>query len=389
LKRIALFVLIIGLGIFALLKIYYFLQYEEPVIFTAPDTEEDSAAPRKKTITLVAAGDCMMHNTQIWSGLQEDGSYCFDSFFADIEDLIKEGDYSLINLETPMAGAASGYTGYPAFNSPDAITDTLKDAGFDLIVTANNHAMDRGYQGAIRTLDVLHAAGLDTVGTYKSEEDSRAFLIKDIKGVKVAFIAYSYSTNGIPVPQDHPYLFNFMDKDKILADIEAVRPQVDVLVLILHWGVEYMPKPTIEQRNTAYEFLEAGADVILGSHPHVIQNMEVFKVGEKDKFVMYSMGNFISHQQGQKRNSGIVLKIKFTRDIDSGDAFLDQVSYTPTYSHHYYENGKMKFRVVPVEETIQKIKEGQEIYLNYEDLPVLQAALNHTRSQLGNPFFRH
>ena len=343
----------------------------------------DDKAQREETITLVAAGDCLMHNTQIWSGLQEDGSYGFPTFFADIEYLIKQGDYSSTNFEAPMAGAALGYSGYPIFNSPDAAAKAFADAGFDLIVTANNHIMDQGFNGAVRTMQVLHESGLDTVGTFLSAQDRENYLIKNIRDVNVGYLAYSYSTNGMPVPAEHSYFFNFLDKEQILADIKALRPQVDVLVLVLHWGVEYSPEPTDEQRDLARQFLTAGADIILGSHPHVIQPMEIVKINDRDKFVIYSMGNFISHQRGLERNSGIVLKLKLTKDFESGNTVLTEVTYTPTYSHSYQDKGKLCFRVVPVEKTIQKIKEGEERILTSAELPDLEAVLLHTKGQLG------
>lgn len=346
------------------------------------DTLEESEE-KEETITLTAAGDCLMHNTQIWSGMQQDGSYSFPTFFADVEYLIKQGDYSSTNFEAPMAGAAAGYSGYPIFNSPDAAAEAFANAGFDLIITANNHILDKGFDGALRTMQVLHDSDLDTVGTYLSAEDKQQFLIKDIRNVKVGYLAYSYSTNGMPVPPEHPYFFNFLDPEQILADIEALRPQVDVLVLVLHWGVEYSPQPTNEQKDLARQFLTAGADIILGSHPHVIQSMEVLKINDKDKFVIYSMGNFISHQKGLERNSGIVLKLKLTKDFDSGKTILSEVSYTPTYSHFYEANGKLNFRVVPVEKTIKKIKDGQEPFLTSEQLDDLEAVLLQTQSQLG------
>lgn len=346
------------------------------------DTLEESEE-KEETITLTAAGDCLMHNTQIWSGMQQDGSYSFPTFFADVEYLIKQGDYSSTNFEAPMAGADAGYSGYPIFNSPDAAAEAFANAGFDLIITANNHILDKGFDGASRTMQVLHDSDLDTVGTYLSAEDKQQFLIKDIRNVKVGYLAYSYSTNGMPVPPEHPYFFNFLDPEQILADIEALRPQVDVLVLVLHWGVEYSPQPTNEQKDLARQFLTAGADIILGSHPHVIQSMEVLKINDKDKFVIYSMGNFISHQKGLERNSGIVLKLKLTKDFDSGKTILSEVSYTPTYSHFYEANGKLNFRVVPVEKTIKKIKDGQEPFLTSEQLDDLEAVLLQTQSQLG------
>ncbi|HRX21861.1 MAG TPA: CapA family protein [Syntrophomonadaceae bacterium] len=349
------------------------------------NVDEPAEVPEQNvTITLTAAGDCLMHNTQIWSGLQENGSYSFPTFFADVQDLIKQGDYSSTNFEAPMAGAAAGYSGYPLFNSPDAAAEAFKDAGFDLIITANNHILDKGFNGAVRTMQVLHEQGLDTAGTYLSAEDREKFLIKDIRGVKVGYLAYSYSTNGLPVPAEHPYFFNFLDQEQILADIKALRPQVDVVVLVLHWGVEYSPQPTNEQKNMARQFLAAGADIILGSHPHVIQPMEVIEVDGQEKFVIYSMGNFISHQTGLERNSGVVLKVKFSKDLASGKTVLSEVAYTPTYSHYYKDDtGKSYFRVVPVEKTIKKIEEGKEPILTAKDLPDLKAVLEATQRQLG------
>ncbi|MBO8158641.1 MAG: CapA family protein [Thermosyntropha sp.] len=341
-----------------------------------------------QTIVLTATGDCLMHNTQILSGKQADGSYNFDFFFREVEDLINEGDYTSVCFESPVAGSDAGYTGYPLFNSPDEIIYTFKKSGYDLIVTANNHIMDRGYKGALRTMEVIEKAGLDFVGTYKSREDSEKFLIKDIKGVKVGYIAYSYSTNGIPVPEEHAYFFNYIEEDKILSDIEKLRPKVDVLILVLHWGVEYSTKPTEEQRIMARKFLEKGADVILGSHPHVIQPMEVINIDGRDKVIFYSMGNFISHQRGIERNSGIVVKLKFTKDMEKGVTVLDEVSYTPTFSHSYYVDGKIQFRVVPVQKTIENIMTGKEPYLDKSYVPILESVLNQTTSILGPPFYR-
>lgn len=385
LKRFGIVISLIIIGTVASLNIYAYTQPGQAVSASVPEQNKPEPV-RLETITLTAAGDCLMHNTQIASGLQPDGSYRFDSFFTEVKDFIAEGDYSSTNFEAAMAGPASGYTGYPMFNSPDAVARTFKEAGFDLVVSANNHCLDRGCQGALRTLDVLHQAGLDTVGTYKSKADSQSFLIRDIRGVKVGYLAYTYSTNGIPVPAEYSFLVNFMDKDKIIKDIKKLRPQVDILVLVLHWGLEYNPKPSLEQKDQAREYLEAGADVILGSHPHVIQTMEVLNIAGKDKFVIYSMGNFISHQIGQERNSGIVLKMEFIKDFANNQTTLKQVSYTPTFSHSYRANGKLQFRAVPVEKSIEKIIAGQDPYMSSEYLPVLQSVLASTRSQLGENF---
>ncbi|MDD3022658.1 MAG: CapA family protein [Syntrophomonadaceae bacterium] len=386
LRRLLIITVLITIGVSASLNLYAYTITDN--IPEQKTIDNQAVIDRVETITLTAAGDCLMHNTQISSGLQADGSYRFDTFFTEVKGLIAEGDYSSTNFEAAMAGPESGYTGYPLFNSPDAVATAFKDAGFDLIVSANNHCLDRGAKGALRTLDVLRAAGLETLGTYKSAAECSEFLIKDIKGVKVAYLAYTYGTNGIPIAPRYSFLVNIMDKDKILADIKTIRAKADIVVLILHWGLEYNPLPSHEQKLQAKEYLEAGADVILGSHPHVIQTKEVLKVDNKEKFVIYSMGNFISHQIGQERNSGIVLKLKFTKDFASNQTVMDSMSYTPTFSHSYRENGRLKFRVVPVEETIRKIEAGQEPHMDTGYLPVLKAVLAATRNQLGESFIR-
>lgn len=341
-----------------------------------------SAEDNKQYLTITAAGDCLMHNTQIWSG-QEGNAYDYNHFFRDIKPYLEEGQLTSTCFEAPMAGAQAVYAGYPQFNSPDEMADAFKYAGFDIIATANNHCLDRGINGALRTLDVLEKRGLDALGTYASAEASRKHLIKEANGIKVGYLGYTYGTNGIPVPERYAYVVNFIDANKILADIKALRPQVDIIVLVLHWGVEYTRTPTPEQKLLARQFLESGADVILGSHPHVIQTMEVIPVAGQQKFVIYGMGNFISHQKGPERNSGIVLKIVFSKDRRTNQTQIDSVSYTPTFSHSYQENSKTRFRVIAVEETINRIQQGRESILSQADIPLLQSVLDDTRKRLG------
>lgn len=333
-------------------------------------------------LTITAAGDCLMHNTQIWAG-QEGDIFNFDHFFQDIAPYLLEGQITSTCFEAPMAGAQAVYTGYPLFNSPDAMADTFKNAGFDIVVTAHNHIMDRGVKGALRTMEVLESRGLDALGTYSAAEDGRKPVIKEVNGIKAGYLGYTYSTNGIPVPDDYEYMVNFIDRDKIVADIKDLRPQVDIVILVLHWGVEYTPLPTPEQKEMARLFLESGADVILGSHPHVIQTMEVVNINDEPKFVIYGMGNFISHQNGQERNSGIVLKIDFSKDLSTDRTQIEKIDYTPTFSHHYKANGKTRFRVVAIEDTIQRIRDGQETVFTSQDIPLLQAVLDDTRKRLG------
>lgn len=352
------------------------------MIISVPTLNDTSAVNYSETISLVATGDILMHNTVIAAG-KEGYIYNYDQLFAPIKHLIEEGDYASINLESALAGPATGYTGYPLFNSPDSIAASLKNNGFDLVVTASNHTLDRGLQGAFRTIDVLRRAGLDTTGTFKTMEEKQHYLIKDIRGIKVGYLAYSYGTNGIPVPEDEPYFYNYLDRDQIITDIKALRPKVDVLALILHWGVEYSPYPTEQQRKLAEEFFQSGADVILGSHPHVIQPMEIMKINGQDKFVIYSMGNSMGNQKGEERNSGVIINLRFTKYSSQDKTVLTGLSYTPTYIHPYYINGRLMFRVIPIEETMQAINAGEDPYLDKDSLPLLQRILDATNNTLN------
>lgn len=354
------------------------------MIISIPNPSYPATDSTSETISLVATGDILMHNTVIAAGKQGD-DYNFDLLFAPVKHLIEEGDYASVNLESALAGPASGYTGYPVFNSPDSIANSLKNAGFDLAVTASNHIMDRGFPGALRTMDVLRQAGLDTTGTFKTPQEKQTFLIKNIRGVKVGYLAYSYGTNGIPVPTDKPYFYNYLDRDKVITDITTLRPNVDLLVLILHWGVEYSPYPTEQQRKLATEFMKKGADVILGSHPHVIQPMEIMKIDGKDKFVIYSMGNSMGNQIGVERNSGVILNLRFTKTLPQGETNLTGVTYTPTYIHPYYINSRQMFRVIPIGETMNAIQTGKDPYLGKDSLPLLQQVLDATNKTLNHP----
>lgn len=334
-----------------------------------------------ETISLLATGDILMHDTVIASGL-EAGSYHYDHLFAPIKNLVSNADYSIINLEAALAGPETGYTGYPTFNSPDSLARSIKDAGFDMVTTANNHILDRGLKGAMRTMDVLRENGLDTIGTYQTQAEKDQYFIKNIRGVKVGFLSYGYDTNGIPLPKDKPYFYNLLDPDKILADISALRPQVDVLVLLLHWGIEYSPYPADQQVSLANQFLTQGADAILGGHPHVIEPADIINIAGQKKFVIYSMGNSIGHQRGVERNSGVVIKLDYTKDFQSGKTRLTAYHYTPTYSHSYHQNGQLKFRVIPVPETIEAIRAGKDPYLQADSLPLLEQIAKSCQKQV-------
>lgn len=348
----------------------------------ATKTASQQPVPTSETVTLLATGDILMHNTVIAAGYSN-GKYNYDAMFAPIKSIVTAADYAIINLESPLAGPNSGYTGYPLFNAPDELAASIKSAGFDLVTNANNHIMDRGYDGAVRTLDVLRQNGLDTAGVYKSQQEKDTMLIKDIRGVKVGILAYGYDTNGIPLPAGKPYFYNQLNEDNIIEDMAAMRPEVDILVLCLHWGVEYSPYPAEKQVELAQRLFEKGADVIIGGHPHVLQPAGLMTVNGQKKFIIYSMGNSLGNQRGVERNSGVIVKLSFKKDLSTGNTQLQTFDYTPIFSNTYTENGRRQFQIIPVPETIEGITAGQDTYFKTDSLPLLEQIQEDCREKMS------
>ena len=289
------------------------------------------AKPRVYTARMRVVGDIMMHKWQLWEGHDpSSNSYNFDRQFELIQSELQAADITIGNLETTFGGEERGYSGYPRFNTPDSLASTLKAAGFDLLTTANNHSMDSNAPGALRTLEVLDELGIEHIGTYKSEEESENIQLRMVNGISFVFLSYTYGTNGIPVPKDLPYLVKLINIEKMKEDIKkAEELSPDFIVVNLHFGEEYQRYPNEKQKELVDELFNAGADIILGGHPHVIQPMEVRKIirgdgTEETGFVIYSLGNFISSQRtplDPPRDAGIILNLDFEK-IDNEKAVL-------------------------------------------------------------------
>lgn len=307
--------------------------------------------PPNPVVTLAAVGDVMMHEGQILSGYDSAKQlYDYSYFFEDIKPEIESADISMVNLETTLAGKERKFTGYPMFNSPDELADALKQTGFDIVVTSNNHSLDRGEQGVIRTLEVLRDRGLSTVGTYDMPELRNTVLVKEVNGMKLSFLAYTYGTNGIPIPQGKPYLVNLIDKEVILNDIAEARKLSDGVIVYLHFGQEYQLNPSAEQKNLAEILLNNGADVVIGSHPHVLQPGEWVEVKEADgsiakKYAAYSLGNFISAQRFPHTEEGMILKITLEKDLAKNKIITKHIEEIPTWVDKFKINGKMRYVV--------------------------------------------
>lgn len=351
------------------------------------ETVEEKVAPINFTMT--AIGDTLCHNTQYWdaynsSTKQYDFSYVYD----DIKDYTSSADITIGSLETTFAGEDRGYSNYPVFNSPDSLATGLKDIGVDVISLAGNHALDYGYSGICRTIDVLDNVGISHLGTYKSAEDQNKILIKDVKGVKIAFINYTYGTNGIPVPSDKPYCLNLIDKDLISKQIKQAKEQnVDMIVACMHWGTEYKTSANDEQKELADFLFKSGVDIILGNHPHVIEPMEKKTItlddgSTKDVFVVYALGNFTADQRAEITRDSAILNLDITKDSD-GKILINKVSYVPIYMYKNSAAKVHKFKILDIEKSIANFDSGDtsigsSVYSN------LKVQLQKIRDILGD-----
>lgn len=229
------------------------------------------------TFTMTAIGDVMCHNTQYWDAyIKETDDYDFSYVFDDINRYIKTADIAIGSLETSFASKECGYSNYPTFNSPDNLAYSLKKLGLDVLSTAGNHCLDMGFSGLSRTIDILDDADISHLGTYQTQEARDTILFKYVKGIKIAFINYTYGTNGIPIPARKEFCVNLIDKDLMKKDIESTKTQnADIIVVCMHWGTEYRTTANAEQQELADFLFQNGVDIILENHPHVCQEFRV------------------------------------------------------------------------------------------------------------------
>ena len=300
------------------------------------------------TATLAVCGDVMSHmpvTNDAWD--EGTGGYDYTPIFEAARPYVEGADYAVANLETTLS-TQGPYSGYPAFKSPAALASDLKELGFDLMLTANNHCLDRGYDGLVSTLDQLDQAGLAHVGTARSEEEAGTANIQvaDVGGISVAFLGYTYGTNGIPLPSGKDYAVNLFNTDymttlstpdtaRLEADLAAARAMdTDLIAVMIHWGIEYQTTQNSYQEQLADLLIANGADLVLGGHSHVPQPIEMRTVTADDGttrtgFVCYSLGNFISSQVDPLTDTTAVLTLELTLDHETGEAGVTDWSYVP------------------------------------------------------------
>ena len=335
-----------------------------PSVEPSPSPSPTPELPKPTVATLAMCGDMMTHlpiTNDAWNA--ETQVHDYYRMMECAVPYVSAADYAVVNLETTLSGGPN-YSGYPAFNAPDSLAYDLKEAGFDLCLTANNHSMDRGANGLRRTLDVLDEVGLAHVGTSRTQEefDNNCY-VADVGGISVAFLGYTYGTNAIPVPDSSPYIINLFNTDymttlanadyeKLASDMEKARATgADMIAVMIHWGWEYQTKQSAYQNEMADFFIAQGADMVLGGHSHVPQPMEMRTVSDGqgnsyEGFVCFSLGNFISSQNDPLTDTTGVLTMELTRDNVTNEAKVTGYSYVPMFMLDREEGASPRFELL-------------------------------------------
>ena len=312
--------------------------------------EEKVIIEKDREVSFLAAGDNLIHGLIYYSGDQGDGSYSFDRMYERVSDEISSADIAYLNQETICGGTQLGLQSYPTFNSPYEILDSVAAAGFDWISTSSNHSMDVGEEGILSQLSHLEELPqLIQTGTNASAEEAKEYKVIEKNGVKIGLLSYTYGLNGFALPDGKEYLVNLIDEDRIREDMKALNQISDVQVVSMHWGVEYQFEENEEQRALAQLLSDEGADVIIGTHPHVLQPMEVLKGEEgNETLVMYSLGNFVSAQDVNSRMLGGMAKWTLVYHPSDKSVSFKNICFEPTVM--YFDPSGTDVQVYPLSE---------------------------------------
>ena len=300
---------------------------------------------RKNSLRIVFAGDVMGHDSQINAAyIDSSDSYDYRSCFSYLKPYLQQADIAVANLEVTLAGPP--YKGYPRFSSPDALLDGLMKAGFNVLVNANNHALDRGSEGLERTQEVTGRKGMILTGSFISSghREQTYPLILEKNDIMLAMLNYTYGTNGLQA--DTPNIVNYIDTLMIQRDIEKVKlVEPDFVIASVHWGKEYQRQEDALQRELAGFLFRQGVDVIIGSHPHVIQPVKYIQTDTCfHQLVVYSLGNFISNQRDRYRDGGIIFGLELEKTDRTRISGFD---YLPVWVHKPLQGDKRNFQLIP------------------------------------------
>lgn len=334
-----------------ILRITILLICAVPTTVTAQFSSIDLYRPHKTE--LLFAGDIMQHQAQLDAARTSSGTYSYSHYYRHIKKTINEAEIAVANLETPIG--RNGFSGYPSFCAPDSFLYAAHEAGFNVMLFANNHCLDRGKSGALYTLDLLDSLGIRHCGVYRNakEREERYPLIIESDSIRIALLNYTYGTNGRTTPA--PLVVNIIDKKTIAEDIQKARTKrADVIIACMHWGDEYTSTPPARIKELSHWLIEQGVDHIIGNHPHVIQPIEIRKDPDTpDKHaVVYSTGNLLSNMSLRGTDGGAIIKMQLRKTLNY--TRIGSLEYLFTWIAPKDSRGIRDFTILPAATTIIK-----------------------------------
>lgn len=335
------------------------------------NAEEDDTIPAEETtsnreISIIMVGDMLLHTRVYESGMMESGEYSYDHLFAHTRDMIEEADVAIVNEEVILGGTELGLSGYPAFNGPFEVADALYNTGFDVILQATNHALDKGSRGVLNDIAYWEEnyPSEQVVGIHDEASDlDRNYAVVDVDGFRIAILNYTYGTNGISMPADMPYLVNMLDEKKVAEDMAKAQEESDYMIVCPHWGTEYIHTADGSQKKWAQFFADNGANLVIGTHPHVIEPLEYYETDNGVCPVYYSIGNYVNATGGEgsgtaDRMLGAMARITLTvEDNEIAGVECDQI---PLVSH-IDTSDRQKLTVYPLDEYSVELAQQNEI----------------------------
>ena len=344
---------------------------EEEIPVSTPNLitihQEEILQDRYATIT--SFGDTLCHESVFKDAYDADaGEYDFSPIFKNVEKYFKEENLNIGNAESPMAGADRGYSGYPCFNAPEHLAIDLSQLNVDIMTTANNHCLDKGYSGLEETLNNFDEAKISHVGTSRSKEEQDTILFKDLNGIKTAFLSFTYGTNGIAIPDGKEYSVNLINEDLILEQINRAKEEgADLIISSMHWGVEYQTTENSEQDRLAEFLVKNDVKIILGCHPHVLQPMRMLTLQnddgeEKEGLVIFSQGNFFSAQTKVNTRNTAIFNIRVKKDAITDKITIDEATYIPLYLYDNGNTSKDRYELLDLNEIIRSYDAGEGIW---------------------------
>lgn len=362
-------------------------QTPPPAVHTPPPEPKEPPVVHAR---ILAVGDLLMHTPLVYSSQIGEDQWDFTPLFEPVRPWIEGADLAVANLETTLTGKDYPWSGYPSFNTPPDFARDVKAVGFDALTNANNHALDYDQPGINNTNAAMDRAGLPHTGASRSpEEQERIMVLPVTPEINLALLAYTAHTNWLTPA--HPWSLNLMEAERVKADVKRARqlPGVDLVALALHFGDEYAREPNEHQEFFVNLALEAGADIILGNHPHVIQKIQRRQV--RDEFgrdlpraVIFSLGNFISNQVGLTKEAGLMFVVDVKKE--KGMTTIEEISFVPTWVHGFKANGQKRYRVVSVEKAMKDYESGADPLITAADYARLKEVWADTTVQaVGGP----